>query len=194
MSTNERIARNHLRRQVRSGFAKRDARRRLISRLNDEGWSYEGSGHFATVLSHPDKPDRVLKVGGANWYDIGAKDGWEAFAQYAMENPSKHLPTIHSFRRSRNGAFYIAEMDRLEELPFNEKLRFPRASYESCASGDRSAKFPKDTPESLKETLARIGERFKDDWRFDIHSDNVMVRPDDGTLVINDPISFQSTE
>ena len=153
----------------------------FVEKIEALGYKPEGigSGYYGMVFQHPKRPKEVIKLFTANpgylkWIDYCKK--------YSNRNP--HLPKI---RR----AFMI---DNKTGAVFMEKLNPSGESNKIFFLLGASPKVVMDTNHWLKDTNPTLYYTFKDmaekfprvEW--DLHADNLMRR-DDGTIVITDPIS-----
>ena len=140
-----------------------------------------GRGHFSAVFDLGD--DRVLKINHEGKHDAG----YHAFAEYAMVNPSPHLPKIYHIDTWAGHHVYVIE--KLEEpTQFDRQLMLQLSRTEHDPSRPMS-KFLK--PDVVGPEFPLLVQRLRDQcsgsWsmRWDLHDENMMMRGD--TIVITDP-------
>lgn len=153
-----------------------------------------GNGYFSTALLGPD--GYVYKVNCNN----ASLDSWVGYAVNCIEKPNPHTPRVYKIEISGNS--YCAKMELLN--PVSEISGFDW--YERCGSYKFEG-FESDCLESVMHSfdarefdafnLMKLVSKTKKDTqgRFDIHSDNIMLRMHtDGshTIVLTDPLSFGS--
>lgn len=163
------------------------------------GFSLLGSGHFSGAFSHKELPGKVIKVG------LKKEDSGAAYAAWCRAN--QHLegvPVIHHI--ARHASCYTVVLDELtpfakcvktdswgdyeDEIQTDEQQRLVD-SYDAANRGlygqHMSALLEH---EGIYETCKEIRKFFKGVASFDLHSENIMVNPTTGKLVITDPVSF----
>ena len=157
------------------------------------GWKPTGYGRVSMVYTNPNKP-YVLKINYT--YDRG-------FAWYAMlthKFPNPHFPVIGNMKLVKIGkvSYYVYLIEKLNynapnELPltpdiYNYVIKHPENDLSTLSEYTREKL--KQEPLFL-EALRIIGSNAKKS-RIPLHPDlttaNIMKR-DDGTLVISDPLS-----
>ncbi len=157
------------------------------------GWTRSGSGFFSVVYKHADYPQYVVKLSGCAGFgdgevpDMSRQDCWPTFAIHCMVNPHPHLPAVYAVEPvSSTLTFGILELlwpankssEDYDELRLTWRLVLNR---EQPAMGECRWMWP----------IVRMAAN--NSFKIDLHSGNVMLRPDTNELVMTDPFSWVNT-
>jgi hypothetical protein len=151
---------------------------------------------FAEVFGHVSDHSHVVKVGVAGRV---AEDGWLAYAKWTRESgvSSPHFPRVDTLEivetASGHPMWFAAKIERLEEVaaqPAEVRSSLTHATQESSAKLYEPMR-QVELPAPLADAIVRINEQFKGKFNFDLHAQNVMVRPtaEGPVLVLTDPLS-----
>ena len=150
--------------------------------LARHGLELLGVAHTAFAFSPPDAPHLAVKVG------LDPDDGWPAWAVWARQNPSPHLPRVASLDWIVTGGrrrLFVAAVERL--YPSLVGRRWIKA----CPGGKRDplalAAHVAPSHPSVAALLRAAAAAFPA-GRWDMGGPNWLERQD-GTLVLNDPLS-----
>lgn len=136
----------------------------------DFGLEGLGFGGSAVVMAHPDDPSRVLRV-------CEEADGWVAYA--CGGEPNAHKPTV--FALGWTGGCWVAVSERLG----------PASAEAAVAFTDSLQPARKANPASPEMVRLMADAQDRHLLLDDIEPRNILRR-DDGTIVLNDPVSFMS--
>jgi len=177
--------------------------------LKQNGFKKISRGAFSSVYAKPNH-NRVVKL------SYRQDDGWTAFVNWVLQQTkNKYLPNIPWFKQYqyRGNEFFVTIVERLK--PFDiyrnaDKINDPVViagliMYADLSIGEedslnwalfnkyriRSAKrlVKKNKSHKFIWTLNRINKLKGGEYYYDLHSDNFMVRPSTGDIVITDPLS-----
>lgn len=151
-----------------------------ISKLRAHGFIVIGEGLYASVLYHPKRPDRVIKV--SRW------DGWPQYILWAnsADFGGTFAPQLYHFKSYDWG--YVAVMERLactvQELGQFGPANHDFTTLQFIAKEISINYFP--THDNYPDWQAFVKEAHKNCRLDDVHSGNVMLRSD-GQIVLTDP-------
>jgi hypothetical protein len=150
----------------------------IEKRLQDKGWEQIGSGGYASVYGHKEKPDIAVKISSYS-------DPWWKFAIWAAERgfAGKNAPLVHSIRfLGRIDKDYLTAKEHHcgPVLAFTERL-YPQINHYYDYN---SAQWWNIFSPDFSTACITSG------WRDDIKATNVLQRKD-GTMVLNDPLNTQ---
>ena len=193
------------------------ARNMIKKRIKKHGNTLLGVGVYSAVIDQGSKENKVIKIGNT------LTDPWIDYYQNAVEHTNNpHFPTVHSFHYDRANEYYVAVVEKL--LPdhpegnatcnnlscLQEILRthigqdsdYETFKDEIWANADTfNGSFYTDV-EQLWSAVLAVKEIRDDTWddenaeyeyAIDMHAGNLMFRQD-GTLVLNDPLSDTEIE
>jgi hypothetical protein len=156
------------------------------SRLRKRGYHEIGAGMYGCVMAHPDKPDKVIKVGKGD-------DCWPLYIQWAAEHGElgKRAPNVTSLKvintsQGEDATFYVAVMERLVCTAEQARRDNEFVTYKDVLAPVSSYPLPPDWRDYVAEVTSATG------GTRDIHAGNWMVRKD-GTIVLTDPVSGSSS-
>lgn len=156
--------------------------RGFMSIAKEVGFEYLGSGHFSAAFSHEMLSKRVIKIG------FKKEDSGAAYTAWCRANQGRAgVPVIHAV--SRSAGCYTVVLDKLDEFKYQGASKDYYCAIRDSIHGDAAETWDNLSIELVK-TSQDIRKFFKDIAQFDLHSDNVMIHPDTGHLVITDPVSF----
>ncbi len=168
--------------------------------LEPQGWKYAGSGAYGVVYT---KGDAAIKLG-----HVTGNKGYlryiESIAELA-DNPSKPYITELTYctPKDSHGAyckFFIVMMERLNPVRYEDEddidsieAVINRVTYYSDRTAEidgilKKLKRKRSQQRGLMKVIEKIVELTKQGCGLDIHSGNLMVRPDTDELVITDPL------
>ena len=193
------------------------ARNMIKKRIKKHGNTLLGVGVYSAVIDQGSTQNKVIKIGNT------LSDPWLAFYQDAIERANNpHFPTVYSFHYDRANEYYVAVVEKLlPEHPegnatcsnlscLQEILRthigqdsdYETFKDEIWANADTfNGSFYTDV-EQLWSAVLAVKEIRDDTWddetgeyeyAIDMHAGNLMFRQD-GTLVLNDPLSDTEIE
>ena len=141
-----------------------------------------GAAHTAFAFAPPDDRRLAIKVG------LDPEDGWPAWATWCQGNPGPHVPRVGElawFSAGGRPRLFLAAVERLH--PTLVGSRWIRA----CPAGKRDPLALADHVEAIHPGVAallRAAAQAFPAGRWDMGGPNWLER-DDGTLVLNDPLS-----
>lgn len=172
-----------------------------IDRLIESGWKELGSGSYARVLSHKNRPGVVLRVSGDPY------DKWPIYRDMVAKskNRNPYFPIFGELRKfeDENGEkFVVSEVERLyqpKKFDFdficstisNAIQVFMQQDYYKKSSGGKAGE--KGMNPLLDEKLLVACQNISsilvkdEDIALDMHDGNIMCRRN-GQIVITDPI------
>ena len=192
------------------------ARNIIKKRMKKHGNTLLGVGVYSAVIDQGSKQNKVIKIGNT------LSDPWLAFYQDAIDcSNNPHFPTVHSFHYDRANEYYVAVVEKL--LPDHPDGKATMAGIEPLqqilrthVGQDSDYETFKDEiwvntdtfngcfytdVEQLWDAIAAI-KKIRDysmndedeyEYAIDMHAGNLMFRQD-GTLVLNDPLSDTEIE
>lgn len=140
-----------------------------------------GTGHFSSVWAIPGNPFEVLKVSHRE------SDACRHYLRWVADHPHPNAPKIHEI--SYYNQLMLIRMERYYPHPvrdneYNARENIP--GYKVLVQG-----YQPDHKLGHEQLCAAIRRNFKD-YKFDLHSANVMVDRR-GNVIITDPVSYTST-
>ena len=160
------------------------ARNMIKKRMKKHGNTLLGVGVYSAVIDQGSTQNKVIKIGNT------LSDPWLAFYQDAIEHANNpHFPTVYSFHYDRANEYYVAVVEKL--LPEHPEGNATNSNL-SCYTD----------VEELWYAVLAVKEIRDDTWddetgeyeyAIDMHAGNLMFRQD-GTLVLNDPLSDTEIE
>ena len=193
------------------------ARNMIKKRMKKHGNTLLGVGVYSAVIDQSSTQNKVIKIGNT------LTDPWIDYYQNAVVNSNNpHFPTVYSFHHDQSNEYYVAVVEKLlPEHPegnatcsnlscLQEILRthigqdsdYETFKDEIWANADTfNGSFYTDV-EQLWSAVLAVKEIRDDTWddeneeyeyAIDMHAGNLMFRQD-GTLVLNDPLSDTEIE
>ena len=167
-------------------FASADCKK-AVQALIEAGYRRIGEDSaFGVVLAHSHMPDRVVKIAHRP-----KDDGWLPFIDHARNCPSEHLPTVYDYEEHETYA--VAVLETLEPLDWRTNPGPSDTFNSASAAGERRPEvweqYKRVLPPELGDVLQGLRDCFLEEWHFDLHAGNFMLRGD--TLVVTDPLSYR---
>lgn len=133
-----------------------------------------GDGASAVVMVHPHDPSLVVRVSEES-------DGWIAYACAGPDNPHKPRVTAVAW----TGDCWVSVYERLHHISRDDAEAFIKRLWDTVYPGTGPASVSPELRELMRDVQER---RLVID---DVEPRNVLAR-EDGTLVLNDPLSFMT--
>lgn len=163
----------------------------LVAQLKREGYEWLGTGAFSICLTHPDWPDRVLKI------EVGeADDGntsnapkfWQLCLEYKLRGtPNVHMPEVYAtgqLKRADDESANFVWMKRYEPGESSCRHQITYASNYGTLHDlpiHLADTVDVDQWDAVLEAASALGND-------DLHSDNIMWDQDTQRWIITDPI------
>lgn len=159
----------------------------MVKALKALGYEQLGRGCFAVALTHPERPDVVVKVGQRRAGRSGFSHLRDHFPEYCgflrdSGTRSKYALKVYHFDyfSQRNGGTYAAVVERCRAGKGCKAQRSIEASSYAAKGGRWGT-------EGADPHATRFIRRFAHLGKLDLHSANVMLRAN-GQPVITDPL------
>lgn len=159
-------------------------------KLEQRGFKRLGSGYHSSVYAHP-KSDKVIKVVNQ------LTDPWIDYAVWANRqgHGGKLAPKVYSYKLHQKGQFSVSVMEKLDktviDLGGEHDLAFTHDLFQHYLQGNNLQAgifLDQIVPDATKFADALKKRYDGTKVRFDLHSQNFMVRKD-GSFVVIDPLA-----